>query len=149
MRALKTWIKADTAILFLLPAMMLVCSACVHRDVGSGLPANLCRTAHHRRFAHLFRCSLRPCAVLISWSLAICTLAYPDPRENVDRPHRRDMMRVACLVVSCLLPLHSCFVRLTRLATSVCGSRDYPLSFSPIRTLIPRAATTAQFKKTN
>ena len=29
--------------------------------------------------------------IVFSCSLAICTLAYPDPRENVEQPHPKDM----------------------------------------------------------
>jgi hypothetical protein len=142
-------------------SILLSCALCVHSKRGSKLPqgdpvtlvcrpasaglarlstcrivlpttllqhTNLCDTARLRCVLNMNACSFLAVQShsRVLWRSAPLPLTYPDPRENVDRPHQRTCM----LCVACVEPQHSGSVRL---ATSVCGPRDweYPLLYSP------------------
>jgi hypothetical protein len=91
-------------------------------------PTNLCDTARLRCVLNVKAGSflaVQPYSRVL-WRSAPLSFPYPDPRENVDRPHQRTCM----LSVSCVEPQHSGSVRL---ATSVCGFQawEYPLLCTP------------------
>jgi hypothetical protein len=79
---------------------------------------NLCDTTRLRCVLNMNACSFLAVQSYsrVLWRSVPLPLSYPDPRENVDRPHQRTCL----LSVACDEPQHSGSVRL---ATSVCGSR--------------------------